>query len=203
MKHDPVGEIIPLCYEVRIGKDSIAFLYEPVACHSYNIITIGGQKIKIATIDTMLSFYLAFLYTNRPYYQEFLDRMLCIAKFLFDVQQKNRLQQKGLLKRFSILCYGHQPTVEEMRSQKAEMFQQLKDKRNTKEYEEWFLNYRPDQYQEKIQEKNREKVQEKNQENKNKKTQKKRKIINLFNKNKKTKKSFFWNKKIKNKKKKL
>ena len=203
LKHDPVGEIIPLCYEVRIGKDSIAFLYEPVACHSYNIITIGGQKIKIATIDTMLSFYLAFLYTNRPYYQEFLDRMLCIAKFLFDVQQKNRLQQKGLLKRFSILCYGHQPTVEEMRSQKAEMFQRLKDKRNTKEYEEWFLNYRPDQYQEKIQEKNREKVQEKNQENKNKKTQKKRKIINLFNKNKKTKKSFFWNKKIKNKKKKL
>jgi hypothetical protein len=147
MKHEPVGEIVPLSYEVSVGKDSVAFLYEPVACHSYNMISIGGQKNKIATIDTMLSFYLAFLYTNRPYYQEFLERIVCMAKFLFDVQQKNRLQQKGLLKRFSILCYGHQPTVEEIRAQKADMYQTLKDKRNTKEYEEWFLNYRPDQSQ--------------------------------------------------------
>jgi hypothetical protein len=66
-----------------------------------------------------------------------------MSKFLFEVQQHNRLAQKGLLRRFSITCYGHQESVEEMRAHKNEMFQSLKNKRGTREYEEWFLNYKP------------------------------------------------------------
>jgi hypothetical protein len=101
----------------------------------------------------MLSFYLAFLYADRPYYNEFLERILCMSKFLFDVQQKNRLEQKGLLQRFSIICYGHQESVEEMRAHKAEKYKELKlkkDKKNMKEFEEWFLNYKPDENKNKI-----------------------------------------------------
>ena len=89
-------------------------------------------------------FYLSFLYTNREYYNEFSERILCMSKFLFDVQQKNRLEQKGLLKRFSIICYGHQESVEEMRAQKAKKFKELQTKRGTREYEEFFLNYKPE-----------------------------------------------------------
>jgi hypothetical protein len=144
VKHAAIGEIVPIHYEISVGKDSIAFIYQSIACHSYNVINIHGKKVRIATIDTMLSFYLAFLYTNRSYYQQFSDRILCMAKFLFDVQQKNRLSQKGLLKRFSILCYGHQESVEEMRAEKAEKFKELKNKKGTPEYNEWFFNYRPD-----------------------------------------------------------
>ena len=33
-----------------------------------------------------------------------------MAMFLFNVEMKNRLAQKGLLKRFSIQCIGTQPT---------------------------------------------------------------------------------------------
>jgi hypothetical protein len=141
VKHEPIGEVVPLHYELRIGNDTVAFLYKPVACHSYNVIILNSLKVRIATIDTMLSFYLAFLYADRKYYN--VERILCMSKFLFDVQQKNRLEQKGLLKRFSILCYGHQPSREEMRSEKAEKFKELKDKKGTNEYEEWFLNYVP------------------------------------------------------------
>lgn len=141
--HKAIGEIIPEHYEILVNKETIAFVYKPIACHSYNVVTIKGQQLKVATIDTMLSFYLAFLYTERPYYTIFSDRILCMSKFLFDVQQQNRLAQKGLLRRFSITCYGHQESVEEMRSHKNEMFQQLKSKRGTKEYDEWFLNYKP------------------------------------------------------------
>jgi hypothetical protein len=144
IKKEPVGEIIPMHYEIKVGNDTIAFIYKPVACHSYNNLKIKGQKIKVATIDTMLSFYLAFLYSNRPYYSEFLERNLCIAKLLFDVQQKNRLKQKGLLRRFSITCYGHQESVEEMRAAKAKKYGELKAKRGSKEFEEWFMNYKPD-----------------------------------------------------------
>lgn len=144
IRHEPVGDVVPLHFEIKVGKDTIAFIYKPIACHSYNVLMIGGQKVKVATIDTMLNFYLAFLYTDRAYYNQFLERILCMARFLFEVQQKNRLEQKGLLKRFSILCYGHQDSVEEMRAEKAEKFKELKDKRGTREYEEYFLNYRPD-----------------------------------------------------------
>ena len=141
IKRDSIGEIIPLHYEIMVGRDTIAFIYKPNACHSYNVVMLHGKKIKIATIDTMLSFYFAFLYANKSYYDH--ERILCMAKFLFDIQQKNRLEQKGLLKRFSIICYGHQESVEEMRAEKAKKFKELKDKRGTREFEEWFLSYRP------------------------------------------------------------
>jgi hypothetical protein len=144
IKRQPVGEVIPEHYEVKIGNDTIVIIYKPIACHSYNILNIKGQKVKIATIDTMLSFYLAFLYADRPYYNQFLERILCMSKFLFDVQQKNRLEQKGLLKRFSITCYGHQESVEEIRAHKAEKYKEIKQKGDKNEMEEWFLNYKPD-----------------------------------------------------------
>jgi hypothetical protein len=185
IKKLPVGEIIPEHYEIRVGKDTVAFIYKPIACHSYNLIEINGQKVKIATVDTMLSFYLAFLYADRPYYNAFLDRILCMSKFLFEVQQKNRLEQKGLLKRFSITCYGHQETVEEIRAHKSQKYKELKAKKNNKEFEEWFLNYKPEN---KFIEKNDSKIGKKTKKTKKKKTTKK----NLFN--------FYGNKTRRNKK---
>jgi hypothetical protein len=140
-KHKGVGEIIAPHYEIKIRGETIAFIYEPLACHSYNIIHIKGKKIKVATIDTMLSFYLAFLYVNRPYYDP--NRIICMSEFLFKVQQKNRLQQKGLLKRFSVNCYGTQLTMEKMREEKANKYKELKNKRGSKEWEWFFLKYSP------------------------------------------------------------
>jgi hypothetical protein len=66
-----------------------------------------------------------------------------MSKYLFEVQEKNRLSQKGVLRRFSISCMGHQETIEEMRAEKAEKFKELKDKKGTAEYDSWFLRYRP------------------------------------------------------------
>ena len=172
IKREPVGEIIPEHYEIRVGKDTIAFIYKPIACHSYNVVNISGQKVKIATIDTMLSFYLAFLYTDRPYYNQFLERILCMSKFLFDVQQKNRLSQKGLLRRFSITCYGHQESVEEIRAHKAEKYKELKQKGNKEEFQEWFLNYKPDDINKKNLEKKEEKIKKKKRVKKTKKNNK-------------------------------
>lgn len=138
-----IGEIIAPHYEIKVGKDNVAVIYEPLACHSYNTITQHGEDINIASIDTMLSFYLAFLYIDNPLYNYNPDRILCMSQFLFEVQKRNRLKQKGLLKRFSINCIGHQETIEEMRAEKTAKFQELKNNRNSKEFEEWFLRYRP------------------------------------------------------------
>jgi len=197
IKHDAVGEIVPYHYEVKVGNDTVAFIYHPVACHSYNVLIIGGQKVKIATIDTMLSFYLAFLYTDRPYYSEFSDRILCMSKFFFEVQQKNRLEQKGLLRRFSITCYGHQESIEEMRAHKASKYKELKSKRGTSEYEEWFLNYKPeDKNTKNIDEKG---VKEKEKEKKDKTLKDGKKKRKTKAKQPKTKFNFWSSKTRKNK----
>jgi hypothetical protein len=141
VKHAAIGEVIPDHIEILVGKDTVAFVYRPIACHNYNTIEIDGRQIHVATIDTMLSFYLAFLYAKEFLYYK--ERILCMAKFLFEVEQKNRLAQHGLLKRFSINCYGKQPTLESMRAEKNEKFKELASKRGTREYEMWFLKYNP------------------------------------------------------------
>ena len=142
-KQKNIGEIISDHYEITIKNDTVAFIYKPLACHSFNKIYIKGKEVKVATIDTMLSFYLAFLFANKPYYDH--DRIYCMSQYLYLVQSKNRLAQKGVLKRFSLNCVGDQITLESMRNEKSKKFEELKDKRDSKEYEEWFLKYSPSQ----------------------------------------------------------
>jgi hypothetical protein len=139
--HAAIGELIPRHVEIKVGKNSVAFLYEPIACHNYNKIEVNGMDINIATIDTMLTFYFGFLYTKKSYYHK--DRILCMAMFLFNVQEKNKLDQTGILKRFSIECYGKQPALEDIRAEKTSMFKELANKKGTREYDEWFLKYNP------------------------------------------------------------
>ena len=141
VKQPGIGEVIAPHYEIRIGKETIAFVYEPLACHSYNTIKIDEKEVRIATIDTMLSFYLAFIYVDRPYYDP--KRILCMSELLFEVQQQNRLKQRGILKRFTMNCYGKQQTLEDSRMEKATKFRELKSDRNSKEYKMYFLRYSP------------------------------------------------------------
>jgi hypothetical protein len=141
VEHAEFSEIIPRHIEIRVDKEIVAFIYEPIACHNYNTMRMGNQQINVATIDTILSFYLAFMFSNAPYYYK--DRILCMAQFLFSVEQQNRLEQRGLLKRFSNSCYGTQPTLESIRALKAEKFKELAGKRESREFKEWFFKYNP------------------------------------------------------------
>lgn len=143
VEHASMDDIIPKHYEIKVNKKSYAFIYEPIACHNYNSITIQGKNINVATIDTMLSFYLAFIYTDNKHYNK--DRILCLAKYLFEIEQYNRLEQNGILKRFSTKCYGVQKGLNSIHGEKALMFKKLANKKGTKEYESWFLKYIPEQ----------------------------------------------------------
>ena len=141
-KHSGIGEIVPEHYEVAVGKIPIAFIYKPVACHSYNVVQAGKRRVRIASTDTMLSLYLAMIYTDKPYYD--VARILCMCKHLYDIQQHNRLKQTGLLRRFGLTCYGKQETLDDIKAAKAEKYQTLNH--NDPEYEEWFLKYSPMEY---------------------------------------------------------
>jgi hypothetical protein len=67
-----------------------------------------------------------------------------MCEYLFKIQQKNRVKLSGILRRFSISCYGKQKTIEDIRIEKAEQFKRLKNKRKTREYDKWFLRYNPE-----------------------------------------------------------
>jgi len=141
-KHNGVGAIIAPHYDIRVNGETVAFIYKPLACHSFNIISKGGHKIRVATLDTMLSFYLAFLYVNRPYYDP--QRILCMSHYLFKVQQRHRLEQRGILRRFSIDCYGvEKHTKEKVRAEKTKRYKELKNDKGGKDWEYYFLNYKP------------------------------------------------------------
>jgi len=140
-KRKAIGELVSDHYEVAVGEETVCFIYKPNACHGYNTIKIKGKTIKVATIDTMLNFYLAFIYADRLYYDH--DRIICMAQYLFSVQNRNRLRQNGLLKRFNTDCYGTQLTLVDMRNEKNKKFEELKKDKNSKKYEEYFLRYTP------------------------------------------------------------
>lgn len=142
IKHEGLDEILGDHYEIKIGDNSVAFIYQSIACYSYNNYQIDKKVAKIATIETIMSMYLVFIYMNKPYFNY--DKILCLCKLVYDIQQKNKLKQSGLLKRFTIKCDGTQATRESMKKDRSDKFLELKDKKNSAEYEIWFLNYRPD-----------------------------------------------------------
>ena len=136
-----VGEIVPEAYQVRWGAERLVTIFRPLGCHSYNVKHLRNNAVKIATIDTMLSFYLAFLFASGQEFDP--ERYRCMSEYLFQVQRENRLAQRGILKRFSINCYGDQTTLEKMRREKSEKYEELKNKKGSKEYEWYFLRYVP------------------------------------------------------------
>jgi hypothetical protein len=160
-EHEEIGELVSTHYSVSIDEDYVAFLYKPVACHSYNEIQDGDQTIKVGTIDTLLSYYLAFMYADRDYFDE--NRLLCLSSTLFRIQQEHRLAQKGLLKRFGIDCYGVQPTLKSILDEKSRLYQTLDPQ--SQEFKERFLKYIP----------NRKKKSKQNKNNSGKKSKKDKK----------------------------
>jgi len=138
--HPPIGELIKEHHSISVNGEYVSFVYQPVGCHSYNVVMDKyNHKIKIGTIDTLFSYYLAFLYADRDYFDP--NRILCLCSVLFKVQQDHRITNKKPLRRFGIDCYGKQPTLADFRKERMDMLQKLTP--GTKEYDEWFLKYIP------------------------------------------------------------
>ena len=127
-----------------VGGDKIiiATIYETMACHSYNELKLQkNSTIRIASIDTILSFYLLFIYLDKDYYDA--NRLICIAQFLFELQIQNKLKQKGLLRRFTTTCFGEQLQLTDIRKEKLALYQKLAAEKDSLEYRQHFLKYNP------------------------------------------------------------
>ena len=103
-----------------------------------------------------------------------------MSHYLFKVQQKNRLTQKGILRRFSIDCYGDEThTKEHVRAEKTKKYKELSKQRGTKEWEYFFLNYKPGEKEDKSKKKTRKAKRGKKRKTRKRKKKKKRGFFNL------------------------
>ena len=84
-------------------------------------------------------YYLMFIFLKKKHYK--IDNILCMAEYLFELQHKNRIQQKGLLQRFTLNCIGEQETLESMRLKKSIKYKELT--RKSPYWDFYFLKYIP------------------------------------------------------------
>jgi len=138
--HSPIGELIDTHHSIIVNEHTIAIVYPPMGCHSYNVVRDKhGNNLKLGTIDTLFSYYLAFLYADRDYLES--DRIACVCSILYKVQQDHRITNKRPLQRFGTTCYGKQETLSSIRARRSEMLEKLVP--HTRKYDEWFLKYTP------------------------------------------------------------
>jgi hypothetical protein len=145
IKREEYGELIPPSYVVKVNGKVVCVIYKSTHCHAFNKIQINGKQVNIGSIDTLLHFYLAFYYAVNTKYKSYYEpyKLLCMSQFLFEIQEHNKLSQKGLLKRFVTDCEGHETTREESRQQLNNKYNELKGDKKSKEYEKYFLKYSP------------------------------------------------------------
>ena len=196
-----VTELIPphnIIYftDLKGIKSTVAILFQTEACYSYNEIKIQGKPIRIASIETLMNMYLAFQYDEDKVDEKVINKshLICAAAELYKIQKENRLAQRGVLKRFSMNCYGHQKSKAETMKIKKEKVKEMnlaKVDKSSKEYESWTLNYVPSEIED-------AKKSEKEKEAK-KKTQKKSKKRSTIKKKKTSKTKSATKKKSKSK----
>jgi hypothetical protein len=113
--HPAIGELLPAHYEIRDKQHTYLTIWQTVACHAYVPKPVpGGKEVRIASIDTMLSFYLAMQYVRKDYLPD-IDRLHCAAQALVDMEANAR-RARGLkgYPAFPAACLGHQETRREM-----------------------------------------------------------------------------------------
>ena len=145
IKRDAYDELIPPSYLVKVNGKVVCVIYKSTHCHAFNKIQINGKQVNIGSIDTLLHFYLAFYYAVNTKYKSYYepDKLLCMSQFLFEIQEHNKLSQRGLLKRFVTDCEGHESTREESRQNLNNKYNELKSDKSSSEYEKYFLKYYP------------------------------------------------------------
>ncbi len=128
-------------------REPLTIMFQTEACYSYNVLPPSkkGGQIRIASIETLMNMYLAFQYDEDKVDEKLINkgRLMCAATELYKIQKENRLAQRGVLKRFSLNCYGHQQSKAEMLKEKREKTKELSKDKDSKEYESWALNYQP------------------------------------------------------------
>ena len=119
------AEFFPDHYTITLKNYKIISLFQTEACYSY--FEDPGTKIRIASIDTMLSLYYAFLFSSRKYIQ--CPKIEYMIKYLINLQYKHFKSNKNQYRRFLTTCYGRQKQI---RNLKLNKWKKIEENKNPK-----------------------------------------------------------------------
>lgn len=143
-EHEEVGEVIAKHWSVHINEKVVAVVFEALECHAVNPILINDREYRIATIDSLLTLYLPFIFVPTPLFSR--EMIVCLCNDLSSLAAECGVDARGPLARFDRPCYGEQTTLADIRRKKSQRFKRLKGKEDKKSKDEWtyyFLRYEP------------------------------------------------------------
>lgn len=125
--HKGYMDVMPSSVEIHLGSSRIAHIYEANHCYSYNILKSEDDTkriINVASIDTMIYFFLLFHYLDKPYYNK--KRLMCMAHFVMKLAQKHSLaEREGIFSRYTHQCYGHDHPPQVLMMDKKRKYKEL------------------------------------------------------------------------------
>jgi hypothetical protein len=131
-------ELMPARTDIRNAKSVLVRLYETTACHSYHETPSG---LRVASIPTLLQFFLSALYAPKEFMEAQPEqRFLCTAEHLVNLANSTSRRYKILT---PLTCIGKQKNLVTMRAERSEIYNKLKDNRESREFLELFFSYVP------------------------------------------------------------
>jgi hypothetical protein len=132
-------ELMPPRTDITDNKNTVLVrIYETQACHSYHKTPSG---LMVASIPTLLQFFLSTLYAPKEFMESKPEqRFLCTAEHLVNLANESKHKYKILT---PLTCLGTQKDLVTMRVETADLYNKLKEDKNSREFLELFFNYTP------------------------------------------------------------
>lgn len=134
------AELMPPHTDINDPETNLTLvrIYETNACHSYHLAPNG---LHIASIPTLLQFFLAALYGPHELLDKPEQRFLCVAEHLMQLANNNLPRRYKLLT--PTTCLGKQKGLIDMRIEKSELYEKVRGNKNSREFLEYFFQYNP------------------------------------------------------------
>ena len=125
-------DMVPYFTMIKQGKRILACIIEYSACHSYITVSSANSKIKVASLDTLITLYFSLGLIKSHLFK--IGSMECMASKLVEISIKTRKKYGIISLPFvSIECEGHQKTLPSLIREKVSRITQKKtnEKRTT------------------------------------------------------------------------
>jgi len=151
-EHPAYEEYLPASTDISDKGNTLVRIYETTACHSYHSTRSG---LMVASIPTLLQFFFALVYSPREFSDKVPEqRLLCTAEHLVNLANDNSARRHKILT--PITCLGKQKSLVDMRVERSELFQKLSEDKTSREFLEYFFEYRPSQMTKTVRRRTRE-----------------------------------------------
>ena len=127
------ADMIPFLTMIKYGKQIVACIIEYSACHSYINAESQYGKIKIASLDTLITLYFSLGLLNRRLFN--IGSIECMANKLIEISMKIRNNYGyDKLPFISLKCSGHQTSLPSLIRAKVSRISRKKKNVNRKTY---------------------------------------------------------------------